>query len=339
MKTLTKVLALAALAVSAIVFSSCNKNTWDPQSVPVDYYTAGYSGVGPAAHSIIYKNGEILYDLSGGYTINAVEYADKSVYAGGSYFNGTTSEAVFLKNGTPVNTSLAGKCDEIVDMISNGSEVYSCGNLMEGGSVYGVVLKGDTQVFKSEESCEFKAIDMGGSGDIYVVAQNQTNVRLLRIDREDYDVKLDDVVVEQEADEQFAANDLFVGNRDISIALTRTKDGHQNAFNWLSGELFPLSFNPSAALCTTFFNGYCIVGGTYDELNPFAVQWYNVRAQDYSYGCNPNSEVSCVYNSGYYLHQAIRSDGQIQLCCNGAQAYQIVCDTNFKVTSMVVINR
>jgi len=339
MKTFTKFFGLALVAFYSIFFSSCNNNSWDPKSVPVDYYTSGYSGVGPAAHSIIYKNGEVLYDLSDGYTISCVEYASKNVFAGGTYFDGSTDKAVILKNGIPSNTSLAGKCDIVVDMISNGTDVFSCGNLKDGASVYGVILKGDTQVYKSTEACEFKAIDMGASGDLYVVAENSAEIKLLRINGSDYTVKSTELVAKQEAGNVYTANDLFVGNRDISIALTATRPDAHYACNWLSGVLFDLAHNPSQALCTTFFNGYCIVGGSWNESLPYAVQWYNIRVQDYSYDCNPNSSVNCVYNSGCYLHQAIQSDGQIQLCCNGALAYKITCDMNFQVTSMVVINR
>lgn len=338
MKKIVSVFATSAALVCALVFSSsCKKNDpVTPVVITFDCYTAGNeSGEAGVTTAVIYQDSKELYRLPEGSYVTGVAYVGGDLYSCGSMNN----NLAFWKNDKMANGSAVPGA--FTDMVGDGTNWYCCGNIFSNVDSYGVIYKNGSEVYKSTEPSCFLAMDLGSSGDWYVVGTVGEEVRVLRISAETGTVK-DSYLIS--SDLRYVPTDMYVGLRDICVSLNYRTVETDYAYCWLSAEpeVIKLSNKTSHAYSAALFNGNFFIGGDMINTagNQFAVQWVNGIPEDFSYGCKPEySSVKLLKNTGYSLFEAVESPGMVQICSNGGEVAEISCANSFQVSAWDVVRK
>lgn len=338
MKKLVSVFATSAALVCALVFSSsCKKNDpVTPVVITFDCYTAGNeSGEAGVTTAVIYQDSKELYRFSSGSFVSGVAYVGGNLYSCGSQ----DGKMTVWKNDKVANSSV--ESGEFTDMVGDGTKWFCCGKVESDGYTYGVIYSDGAEVYKSTVPSAFYAIDLGASGDWYVVGTVGEEVRVLRISSETKTVK-DSYLIS--TDLRYVPTDMYVGLRDICVSLNYRTVETDYAYCWLSAEpeVIKLSNKTSHAWSAALFNGNFFVGGDMQNSagNQFAVQWVNAIPEDFSYGCKPEySSVKLLKNTGYSLFEAVESPGMVQICSNGGEVAEISCANSFQVSAWDVVRK
>lgn len=335
---LKKCISIAFPAIAAIMSLSCNKQTEpvNPPVIEINVFTAGNEyGSSSQPTPVIYKDSEELYRLEKGSTVSGVAYIGNDLYACGTSGDG---HPVMWKNGSQDNGALAAMEGTLNDMVSDGANWFCCGSVTVGGEEYGIITKNGAEVFRCKQPSSFRTIDLGASGDWYVVGTVDNKVCMLRVGASKSDVMSSFVISD---DLKYVPTDIYVGLHDICVSLTKRTVDDDTAYCWISttGELIRLYDGSSAAECVAIYNGSVITGGCIRrEGASIAVQWTNGYAEDFSYGCSPvYSNVKLLRNGGYNLYEAVQSAGQVQICCNGALIGTIKCDDSFEAEAWDIV--
>lgn len=328
-----------AIVFAAILSTSCKKDDpVNPPVIQVNVYTAGNeyeSSTTPVP--VIYKDSDELYRMEKGSTVSGVAFIGGDVYACGT---SAENHPVLWKNGKSVNSALTALTGTLSDMANDGTNWFCCGDVEVDGKTYGIITKNGEEVFRSKDPDSFVAIDLGASGNCYVVEKTEDNVNLLRVDASKSELLSTTLIT---GDLRFVPTDIYVGLQDICVSLNLRTVDRDNAYCWISttsDSLIGLCDSDSFAECVAIYNGYVITGGYIVDKsgNTVATQWTNAYAEDYSYGCNPgSSSVKLLLNGGYNLYEAVQSPGQIQICCNGALIGTINCNNTFDATAWDII--
>ncbi|MCQ2173644.1 MAG: hypothetical protein MJY61_00760 [Bacteroidales bacterium] len=338
MKNMTRIsssVLAAALLVCGLAFtSSCSKEN-TPQ---VLFEATFYLGVNPNDAACIYKSGELLYQLGpDSYISGLAVMPDGTVYACGEIQNRSESGEVvsetlaMWKDGQRISKDLGTEYgNHFNKMISAGDKWLCNATLFEAGVPHGIIIENGEVVFRSADNVKFLTMDIGASGDSYVVASEEGTLSLWRISASTREITSTEVIAQSEEGYIWDAC-LYVGNSDIAVGLNKfnTTDFTTTAYCWVNGGLGLERVEGNSAINSiTFFGGYLVLAGhhekvtlaqDYAEIQTTAVQWVNGYPQDFSYGCTGDSDLRLVMNwNNMFIFQAVEHDGGIQICNNGA---------------------
>lgn len=286
--------------------------------------------------AVIYQDSKELYRLPEGSYVTGVAYVGGDLYSCGSM----NDNLAFWKNDKMANGGAVSGA--FTDMVGDGTNWYCCGNLFSNIDSYGVIYKNGSEVYRSAEPSCFQAIDLGASGDLYVVGTVGDEVRVLRISSDTKTIK-DSYLIS--SDISYDPTDIYVGIRDICVSMNHLTPDGIFASCWLSTEpdgIISLSGKKSSAYSAALFNGNFFIGGDMINTagNQFAVQWVNGFPEDFSYGCKPEySSVKLLKNTGYSLFEAVESPGMVQICSNGGEVAEISCANSFYVSAWDVVRK
>lgn len=328
----------AVLASTAILAVSCgDKPQPDPVVITYDIYTAGNEyDESSSTTPVIYLGTDEQYRLEKGYTLTGLALSGTSLYACG--YDATAVKPVIWKDGKMSNIAVLGQ-GKFYDMVAGGNSVYCCGYIEDEGVKYGVIYKDGDEFYRYDKASEFKVMDLGPTGDIYLIKTFGTDIELVRVNATTAGVTERRLI---SSDVNFVPTDIYVGNQDICVSLNGHVGGQNVAYCWLSRESSPFAMcdTESTACSAAIYGGSFFIGGSIkaDGQVHFATQWIGMYAQNFTYGCNPGgSYVKLLKPEEFGLFEAVQSPGQVQVCCDGNIIQVFECNESFDVTAWDII--